>query len=71
MNFVKDHPEGVGKAVGVGTTVAANAVDFVAGLFGKKPEIAKHLRDLKKDVNPYLDKNPESGFEKFVKGFHM
>ena len=38
-------------------------------LLGKKPNMAKNLRDMKRNVNAYLDKNDESGFGKFVKGF--
>ena len=71
MNFVKDHPEGIGKAVGAGTAVAAGVGDFVAGLFGKKTNIAKKLRDVKKGINDYVDKDEQSGFGKFVKGLTM
>lgn len=71
MNFVQEHPEGIGKAIGATTAAAAGIGDTVMGFLGKKTNMAKGLRDMKKGIRDYVDKDEQTGFGKFVKGFTM
>ena len=69
-DFVKAHPEGVGKVVGATAAVGAGLADTITGFLGKKTDIAGKLKNVKKDLNAYV-KDEQSGFGKFMKGFTM
>ena len=70
-DWISNHSEGFGKVLGGIAGLGANIGDAVLAAKGKKPFLAKGLKDVKKDIGAFVDKDESSGFGKFVKGLTM